>query len=374
MKDNKFIKTFNINSIEELFDIIKGRKDCPDLRKNFIFRGINNSNYDLLPSSLRKDNDGFCIIDNFIKDSDFKLCCNISLNDAYNLGIITDIGSTNLKKEDIFPFYTDKYLNLLTTKPLNFINIYSENEIFLKKELYVLLKFLDYSDKSGLYVPFNKDIRKIMQSNNDYNSELKFRLWPNIDYFEIISLAQHHGLPTCALDWSYDYNVALYFAVKNILNNDNNDCVLWAFNYKKFEVINYNINQDYLPFPLQLYRPEYNKNPNLAAQKGLFTFWITNIDENIDLRSFEERLIEKLESCEVGCTINDVSCYDLGNFKRLYLNSNEKLFYKFVIPGNLKRDILTYLYLEDYSEEFLFPGYYGVVDAIKNKVILDKER
>ena len=53
-----------------------------------------------------------------------------------------------------------------------------------------------------------------------------------MEFIEVISLAQHYGVPTKVLDWTYDYKVALYFALKDILKDKNNysDGVLWAFN------------------------------------------------------------------------------------------------------------------------------------------------
>lgn len=50
-----------------------------------------------------------------------------------------------------------------------------------------------------------------------------------------MSLAQHYGIPTRLLDWSYDYKSALYFALKDILEKPcDSDGVLWSFNYKLF--------------------------------------------------------------------------------------------------------------------------------------------
>ena len=51
---------------------------------------------------------------------------------------------------------------------------------------------------------------------------------------------------------------------------------------------------------------------------------------------------------------------------------NEQIFYKFVIPEDEKPNILKELYSEGYSEEYLFPGYKGVTQAIENKVKLDR--
>lgn len=40
--------------------------------------------------------------------------------------------------------------------------------------------------------------------------------------------------------------------------------------------------------PLKIVRPPYSGNPNLAAQKGVFTFWRINPIESVDL--FNDKL------------------------------------------------------------------------------------
>ena len=99
-----------------------------------------------------------------------------------------------------------------------------------------MLKFLDYADKIGLKIPANTSVRRWIHNHLAYENKIN-ELWPKPEFYEIISLAQHHGLPTRALDWSYDFKVALYFAVKGILDENDEDCVLWAFNYKLVEYL-----------------------------------------------------------------------------------------------------------------------------------------
>ena len=62
----------------------------------------------------------------------------------------------------------------------------------------------------------------------------------------------------------------------------------------------------------------------------------------------------------------------LCGIKNFTLKNNEKVFYKFIIPGEYKSKILRKLYLDGYSEEYLFPGYKGVADAMKNSIVLEK--
>lgn len=228
------------------------------------------------------------------------------------------------------------------------------------------MKFFDKGDKVGLKIPVSQDIRKLLDYSDKSKDKYRF-YWPNPDYFELISLAQHYGVPTRALDWSYDYKVSLYFAVKNILNNGYlcnekpKNAVLWAFNYKSIEI-------DYLlsknnPFAIKHYRPEYNSNPNLNAQKGLFTF-IMNDLTHISEEPFDKFVAEILSRADEFDVIDGK--------KAVEFPEGEKAFYKFIIPEEIKPEILNELYLEGYSEEYLFPGYLGVAKSIENRVNLDK--
>lgn len=229
------------------------------------------------------------------------------------------------------------------------------------------MNFLNYADKSGLKIPIRQETRELIE----YDIRKKFdgnSHWPDSDFYEVISLAQHYGIPTRALDWSYDYMVALYFAVKNILaddysiNNTPDNAVLWAFNYKYFEV-----NPMYdtaTPFLVQYYRPEYNSNPNLNAQKGLFTFIVDDLD-NISKQPFDEFVVDNLSG-----KLNDFM--DYGGLSRVSFPEGEKAFYKFIIPEDIKPEILDELYHEGYSEEYLFPGYKGVTQFVENRIKLDK--
>jgi hypothetical protein len=317
---DKYIKEITIQEYDEIFNLINGKNNekCVDLREEYIFRGIECSSYKLIPSAIRKNDKGDFEIDD----------------------------------------YVDDYLQRGTYDWIKQIN----------KEIGVLRKFISIADKSGLKVLCSDRIRSIMHMT--FDSELTKNLkkddmknnekWPSSEYFEIIALAQHYGMPTRALDWSYDYKIALYFAVSSFFNeNDRSDCVLWGLNYSKIENSYLRgIDQELLhKFPLYLYRPEYSSNPNLNAQKGLFTFWREEVQEKINFNPLEENLINYIENHEKG--------------KTDYF-TKDKLFYKFIIPPKFKKDILKELYADGYSEEYLFPGYEGVVKSIKNNKIITK--
>lgn len=357
MKDSEYVEEYEINDYFELQDIIQGRGDHIDLREKCIFRGVSRKCYKLIPSSLR----GFNIA-HYI-DADYAPGIRLRKKDALelNLSVPEDMDDAgyevyNLNKK--YEFDNGRGLD----------DAFSLNQFKALQELFVINKFLDDADKEGLKVPIPQEVRKKIHSR-----ELEIPYWwPEKGYYEIISLAQHYDLPTRALDWSYDFKVSLYFAVNNILvdNNtecyENNDGLLWAFNYRYFQG-NFDIDDD--SFKLKFYRPEYYTNPNLSAQKGLFTF---NIDSkwNCDERSVDELIIHELENHK--SEVDGEYVYNIPGLMSFTIPENEKIFYKFIIPEDMKAEILNQLYHEGYSEKSLFPGYKGVTRNIKNKAKLDE--
>jgi len=207
--------TLIINTLNELIDLFKPGGILDEFRKKgYVFRGEADSTWKLIPNLLRNGN-------------------STKLHEAaYNICYIDDED----EKNEITP------------------------EIYLRKEeAYVLNKFYECSNINGLKIP-NVDIYS--QKGSNINDE-----WYSEGYQEIASLAQHYGMYTRMLDWTYDIFVALFFAFRERLKKTdlNGNVRIWILNKNYIEIDNF--------VPLKFVRPPYYSNKNISAQKGLLSYW-----------------------------------------------------------------------------------------------------
>lgn len=154
---------------------------------------------------------------------------------------------------------------------------------------------------------------------------------------------QHHGLPTRLLDWSENFSVALYFALKGA-SRTHSDCCVWILD----------------PFCL---------NADTVGREALFHV------EDLDL-SYREYFIDCSDSRKrYGYEDKVVAISPLRHSPRLFnqcsgftlhfnldydLEKESDFLKKIVIPRNLHDDAWNFLKLAGISEYSLFPDLDGL--------------
>jgi hypothetical protein len=169
--------------------------------------------------------------------------------------------------------------------------------------------------------------------------------------WQLISVAQHHGLPTRLLDWTYSPFFAMHFATANI-DKFKEDGVIWAVNYVRAH--------RHLPERLQRHLEEEGANvftaellseaiDTLAVLPGLSPGAYTIFFEppSLDDRIVNQYALFSLMS-RVDLVMDDWLC------------QHPRIYRRIVIPAALKWEIRDKLDQAGITERVLFPGLDGL--------------
>ena len=314
------IATRKYKSADEfLKDISYGGEMYQKLDVDYVYRGLQSGNYELLPSILRHGLN----IENRIEE------------DTYRVVVKKDSGELTQSE---FLRRTLEYLNLRY--------------------------FFDRCDVNGLRLPDVGRIReKLYYDSKILPQQIYTEEWIPNDLWELTALAQHYGLETRLLDWTQDIDIAIYFAVhcepdlsvEEAKEEESQYVAIWALNTS----LVYKIPS------LKIIRPPYSGNPNLSAQKGLFTYWK---EEGLPLASKEKINFDILKRETVTKPLNELI------EEQSQKNENSEVYmWKYLIPRKDRAVLYEHIKRRNITAATLFPGYDGVVRSLKEDLkILEK--
>lgn len=307
---SEYIREYNFVTAEDFLDALVPWSKKPSL-KGYVFRGHADATYSLVPTALRESS----------KDNIWD----------YSLAYAKLSGST-----------TD--------------NDFSQAFV----EFQLVRDFYREADIRGLQVPVSDRLRKKLHQKVDFQTMASWidgDKWLPNDMLEVTALAQHYGVLTRLLDWTYDPLIAAFFASRPPANLEGDLCI-WGLKESEISVVEYYA-QD---LPLKLVTPHYYGNPNLAAQKGLFTHWAHSIPGVDSLASDEVRKLPCVDRRPLDVLLEK---YVVG-VKEVDANG---FFVKLVLPKSQSFQLARLLRDFGYGPAKLFPGYEGVAMELKERPI-----
>ncbi|HEY7172153.1 MAG TPA: FRG domain-containing protein [Vicinamibacterales bacterium] len=166
-----------------------------------------------------------------------------------------------------------------------------------------------------------------------------------------LALAQHRGLPTRLLDWTYSPFVALHFATANLARMEE-DGAVWAFNFVEAN----------RRLPVRLKRMLDKEGSDTATVDMLSAFGSLSDFDRLGRRS---RFVIFLEPPSIDPRIvNQFALFSLmaSPTARLddWLAQSPELARRIVIPAEMKWEIRDKLDQANINERVLFPGLDGL--------------
>ena len=214
-------------------------------------------------------------------------------------------------------------------------------------ELQVVNDFVEIADQIGLPVldPPRTDGLSLILSIHNQPEPVSFRPPFFPEPTTAFGLAQHHGIPTRLLDFSYRPEVAAFFAADHVLENGDSDgrLAVWAV-----ERIHSSLSTGFKLNSMTVPRSQHNF---LHAQDGLFIWAPTGDYDGL-----------------IGEGMTRRSLNAIADQSRL-MPEQLPLFRKATLPKSEAPELLRLLHLQNVTKAHLMPSYSSVSDVVRRKIL-----
>ncbi len=314
----------------------------------WIFRGQNDASCPLHPRAMR----GGSIIDKFVEDH-FEKRYNQLL---YDKPLRQSIES-NFEKQYSKLLSYEPLRQLIASKAEELNNQVSHDELLRRfrelkwdeylqnfvsstlhsnAEMLIVRAFAERADQAGLRIPKDRFANmwdRPFTFSDQLTEGLIHDVEPTTDKYASIvyALAQHHGIPTRLLDWTYRPLVAAFFAAHTDKDLKEKPCrmVVWAVKQKSLSNTG-----------LRVIKHRRSEIGFLQSQDGLFLY---------DIHAQDKFLLSKKWF---------PFDFDLGEI------TEQKAVYKLTLPYSEKDKLLKLLQLKRVSKPFLMPIFDNVAEEI----------
>lgn len=183
------------------------------------------------------------------------------------------------------------------------------------------------------------------------------REWvPEGSVWNWLAVAQHHGLPTRLLDWTYSPYVAMHFATDDITTFDR-DGVIWT--------IDYNRTNELLPDVL---RTQLSEEGSFVFTADMLTRAADTLHELDALSPVPFLLFFEPPSLD-NRIVNQFALFSLLSSARAelddWLQQRPEVARRLIIPAELKWELRDKLDQANVNERVLFPGLEGLSRWLK---------
>lgn len=193
-------------------------------------------------------------------------------------------------------------------------------------------------------------------------------------FWHLLAVAQHHGLPTRLLDWTYSPYIALHFALANIERFDT-DGVIWRVDYEQIHDRLPRVLKEQLAtegaqaFTVELLTSIGQHGQECRPEDRTFHQYVETLTQFDALGEDEEFLLFFEPPSIDERIVNQYALFSvMPNPKRIiddWLNHHPDFFQRIIIPSRLKWECRDKLDLCNITERVLFPGLDGLGSWLK---------